>query len=430
MEGTRAAPPSLSIATSPTHSRPQPQLTSADVNSSSLHVPLMQTPHPPSLSVAFFPATEAVSSFTASASPRAPAVLASVGAPGCNAVSVASPAVALSASRAAELARLEGDLADRGIGGPLSSAVLRRRGSAIPLSREAEAAVRLQRWYRSLARRRRFLAMVNRARRRRKFLDGRRQAAQRLHTNETEAEEMRARLALPGGAQLVSRWQDARTADAALKVQSVYRTWKAKAARRALQKQRDTEHAARLMQAFWRKRAQRGRPNPLSQAMQTAPFSSVVTPERLLKVEERILNQKKQFHVSRNQGLSAEELKKRSVARYQDFVEHLPRHRRDMLLALTMKVQAREMVRALEGRSWDRPPPFGLCSSVLVRDAENKHKERKASIARDLGASGNDVYVYIESRAEELEANDVLRTLEKELGYDFSLVERELGYDI
>lgn len=53
-----------------------------------------------------------------------------------------------------------------------------------PAPTAEEAAVRLQRWYRGQGRRRRFMVIVNRARRRRKYLEDRRRVAQRVYATE------------------------------------------------------------------------------------------------------------------------------------------------------------------------------------------------------------------------------------------------------
>jgi len=70
---------------------------------------------------------------------------------------------------------------------------------------------------------------------------------------------------------------------------------------------------------------------------------------------------------------------------------------------------------------WLRPLPVGLCSASLLGEAEQSHRERKATIAQDRALIRAPVAA--ESRAEEAEADMLLRALEMDLGYDFSLAE-------
>eukprot|EP00913_Durusdinium_trenchii_P022229 g20888.t1 len=91
-----------------------------------------------------------------------------------------------------------------------------------------EAVVRVQRWYRAQARRRRFMIIINRARRRRKYLEERRRVAQRVYSTEAAVEEMKARLAMPYGHRLVGRYSEARDAEAATRVQTLWRSVRAK----------------------------------------------------------------------------------------------------------------------------------------------------------------------------------------------------------
>ncbi|CAE8662348.1 unnamed protein product [Polarella glacialis] len=290
-----------------------------------------------------------------------------------------------------------------------------------------EAAVRLQRWYRNNARRRRFLTVVNRARRRRRYLDERRRVAQRVYAGEADVEEMKARLALPGGYKLVSRWKDGREAEAATRVQNLWRSMRAKKQLVQLVGQQVREEAARRLQAFARRNRRKQRQSLLARSAAENPCWRPVDTDRLSRHAEEIISKRRQHHASMCRGFNEVELRKQAEARYRELTDGVGRWRYDVWRSLLQREQTKEMIQALEGRSWDRPSPYSVCSATLLKDAEEKHRERKAAYRQDrqVGAESGGVWdsgtpVAVESRAEELEADTLLHSLEADLGYDFS----------
>mmetsp|Transcript_20082 Transcript_20082/g.62832 ORF Transcript_20082/g.62832 Transcript_20082/m.62832 type:complete len:350 (+) Transcript_20082:320-1369(+) len=81
---------------------------------------------------------------------------------------------------------------------------------------------------------------------------------------------------------------------------------------------------------------------------------------------------------------------------------------------------ARKVREAMVTRvDWFRPLPLGVCSAALLGEAEQNHRDWRASMARDSAMARAPVAV--ESHAEEAEADSLLSALELDLGYDFSL---------
>lgn len=303
-----------------------------------------------------------------------------------------------------------------------------------------EAAIKIQLWYRSQRRRIRFLKMVRRALRRRKYLDERRSLAQRIHTKETEVEEMKTKLLQPSGHRLVGQWQDTRTAKAAQKVQSLWRSVRAKKRYVKRVGEMDQEAAARRLQAAVRRRRQTRQPNALRAAAQEIPAARPITAERLFVHEEQILRKRREYIPdvtgdAAAMALRVEELRRKAAEKYSAFLSGMPRQRSEVARAHLQREQTRRMIRALEGRGWgaqDSPLPYGVCSAALLREAEEKHRERMASIAKDIwgglsvqhtgtAIEAATVTVPSESRTEEAEADQLLKDLEADLGYDFSL---------
>jgi len=303
-----------------------------------------------------------------------------------------------------------------------------------------EAAAKIQRWYKSSCRRRRFLIMVNKARRKRSYLDQRRKLAYRLHSNEMQIQEMRARLEHPEcGAQLVHQYQGARETEAAKRVQTLWRSVKSKKKYVQLVAEQEREKAARKVQLFMRRKLQRRRPNLLSLADRANPCSRPVDADRLMQHEKEILSKRRQYHDAMCGGLKPPDLKVKAQAKYREFADSLCRHRTDIWRMLLHKEQTRQIAQALEPPTsanpaspkftspFDRPLPAGISSAAYLRDAEEKHKERMKSMEEELWAVGGaDPHVgqtpmAIESKAEEAESTALLRGLEAELGYDFSI---------
>merc|ERR1711865_1038488 len=234
---------------------------------------------------------------------------------------------------------------------------------------------------------------------------------------------------------------DQRTAKAASKVQSLWRKMKARKHYATLTGKMDQETAARKLQAKWRRRCAIRRPNPLVLAAQENPASKPITHERLLEIEAQILKKRSAYipDVTGDpaaQALRIDELRRKAAEKYQGFLASRPRERAEVGRTYLHKEHTRQMIRALEGASWDKPMPYGICSAALLPEAERMHKERKASIARDIWASGKSgahsvehtgaaieaatITVAVESHAEAEEADQLLWGLEADLGYDFS----------
>ena len=297
-----------------------------------------------------------------------------------------------------------------------------------PPSGPDDAATRLQRWYRAVARRRSFMVIVNRARRRRKFLDERRRIAQRVCSAEAAIEEMRERLAMPSGHRLVGKWQEASKAEAATQVQSRWRSVRAKKKLVKLVGEQRHQEAIRKIQDFFRRRRQRQQRSPLVVSAVENPFWRPMQEERVRALENSIVEKRKQWSSLTGRGLSSEQLKLQATADYEHFQQGVGRFRYDVWRTLLERAQARRLIEAMEGRTFSNPPPYNVCSAYLLREAEEKHRGRKQSVsqARDLGDTkdmGMGQSVYVESQTEEQEANELLFALESKLGYNFSLPE-------
>ena len=270
------------------------------------------------------------------------------------------------------------------------------------------------------------MVIVNRARRRRRFLDERRRVAQRVYSAEAAIEEMRARLAMPSGHRLVSRWKEAREAEAATQVQSRWRALRAKKKLVKLVGEQRQQEAIRKIQNFLRRRRQRQQQSPLVRSAVENPFWRPIQEDRVRALETCIVEKRKQWSSLTGRGLTMEQLKMQADAEYEQFLQGAGRWRYDVWRALLERAQARRMIEALEGKNFANPPPYGVCSAYLLKEAEEKHRGRKQSVLharsfRDQVDPGPSVYV--ESQREEQEANDLLHALESSLGYNFSLPE-------
>jgi len=294
----------------------------------------------------------------------------------------------------------------------------------------------------------------------RRHLDERRVIARRLYTREAEVEELKTKLRQPGGYRLVGHTNETRTVEAAQKVQSLWRRMQAKKQHLKRVGERDREAAAQKLQAATRRRQRQRRPGLLAISKQDDPANRPIDAARMLKHEEEILKKRREYRIDMTGGKEAqEELRRRAMTKYREFVEGLERNQKDVRQTLLQKEQTRQMIRALEVRegtnAWDHPLPYGVCSAALMREAEEKHRERKANIARDLWVGGPtdrgaassgapaasprsvddflaaEVPLAVESRAEEAEADEMLRGLEADLGYDFSekVLDRPRGAD-
>lgn len=300
-----------------------------------------------------------------------------------------------------------------------------------------QSALKIQRWYRSRKRRIRFLHMIRRAVRRRKYLDERRSLAQRIHTREIETDDMKTKLMQPRGHRQVVQWQDSRTTKAAQKVQSMWRKLKARRQYATLAGKMDHETAVRRIQDFARRRLRRRLPNPLVRAAEENPAARPITSERLFKHEEQILKKRNAYIPdptadAATQAERMEELRRKAMEKYRGFLESRPRERTEVARTYLHREQTRQMLRALEGEGvgFERPLPYGVCSAALLREAEEKHKERKSTLSRDLWATrvphtgtaieAATVTVSVESHTEATEADQLLWGLEADLGYDFS----------
>lgn len=260
-------------------------------------------------------------------------------------------------------------------------------------------------------------------------------------------EELKSKLSQPAGYKLVGHTQETRVSEAAQKVQSLWRRAKAKKQYVKRLGEADREAAARKLQSLARRRQRRQRPGLLAVSAQDHPASRPITVARLLEHEAQILQKRKEFCRETTGGKAAdEELRIQAMTKYREFVEGLERNRLDVQRTLVQKEQTRQMIRALEVRDgvnpWDHMLPYGVCSAALMREAEEKHRERKAAIQQNMWAGGaNDrsaessgapaasprsvdlaaeVPLAVESRVEEAEADEMLRGLEADLGYDFS----------
>jgi hypothetical protein len=255
-----------------------------------------------------------------------------------------------------------------------------------------------------------------------------------------ETEEMKAKLNQDRGHRLIEEWNDVRMSNA---VQKVQRSWRRKVARRKFAIERgkmNQEAALRRIQGFVRKWRQRRQPNLLMMAAQENPAVRPITAERLFKVEEEVLKKKSAYIPDmtgdeRLQAERVEELRRKAAEKYRTFLACRPQERSEVMRTYLHREQTRQMIQTLEGRGWDRPMPYGVCSAALLREAEQMHEERKAAMARELrigGLSGSaavhtgtavetaTVTVAVESHTEAAEADQLLLSLESDLGYDFS----------
>lgn len=299
-----------------------------------------------------------------------------------------------------------------------------------PVSTPVEAAAKIQRWYRSRARRHRFLGMIRRAIGRRKYLDERRRVARRIQANEVQTREMKVRMSQPDGVLLVGQWREACETEAAQRIQSLWHSAleKKELERKATEQQR--EAAARKLQAFVRRLRRRGRPSPLSLTAEANPWRRAVESDRLSCHKDEVLRKRRQYTAAMLKGKSLEEVRQRAEVQYAAFGRIAPRARYDVWRTLLQREQTRQVIQALEGRNWGNPVPYGVCSAALLRDAEDKHLERKASMEQamhlgglSLAARPGEMPLAVESRTEEEEAQMLLRGLETELGYDFSFID-------
>lgn len=337
------------------------------------------------------------------------------------------PVAALSAARLQELA---GQYAPA----PMPPAAL---VDPQPYNRPWQAALKIQTWYRSRKRRIRFITMIRRAVRRRKYLNERRSIAQRIHTREVETEEMKTRLMQPQGHRLVGQWHDTRTTKAAQKVQSLWRKLKARRQYAALTSKMDQHTAACKLQAIVRTWLRRRQPTALMRMAQENPAARPITAERLFQHEEQVLKKRTAYIPDPTadaavQAERMEELRKKAMEKYRGFLESRPRERTEVARTYLHRDQTRQMLRALEtsGVGFDRTLPYGICSAALLGEAEEKHRERKSMLAREFWASNVShtgaamenatVTVAMESQTEAAEADQLLWGLEADLGYDFS----------
>ncbi|CAK0788839.1 unnamed protein product [Prorocentrum cordatum] len=233
-----------------------------------------------------------------------------------------------------------------------------------------QAAALIQRWYRGRLRRARFLTVINRARRRRSYLDQRRKVAQRLYFNEVEAEETKARLAQPGGARLVAARRDAQQADAAQRVQLLWRRTRAKRKLAALERRQQEEKAIRMLQRCarrWRERRRRGTMQSLmARALQHSPYGKPLSDERLLQHEQEILGKCRQFAASSRAGRSDEDWGKQAEAAYQEFTAEIGMQRSAVVRTLVQREQIKQIIQDalgehrghLRGRRGSKDPPM------------------------------------------------------------------------
>lgn len=298
------------------------------------------------------------------------------------------------------------------------------------------AALKIQRWFKSRMRRIRFIKTIRRAVRRRRYLDERRSLATRIHTREVETEEMKAKLMMDRGHRLVEEWNDARTAKAAKMVQTMWRKMIAKRRMKKVAGKMNQEAALRRIQVFVRKWRQKRQPNLLLLAAQENPAARPITHERLFKHEEQMLKKKTAYIPdvtgdAMAQALRMEELRRKAEEKYRGFLASRPQERAEIARTYLHREQTKQMISALDGRGWDRPLPYGVCSAALLKEAEKRHEERKAEFAREIWAGGVNKHtgnaieaatltVAVESCTEAAENDQLLWGLEADLGYDFS----------
>ncbi|CAK9035344.1 unnamed protein product [Durusdinium trenchii] len=283
-----------------------------------------------------------------------------------------------------------------------------------------EAVVRVQRWYRAQARRRRFMIIINRARRRRKYLEERRRVAQRVYSTEAAVEEMKARLAMPYGHRLVGRYSEARDAEAATRVQTLWRSVRAKKKLVKLIGEQQQQEAARRLQAFARRRWQRRRQSPLVQSAVANPFWRPIQEDRVKQHESEVVRKRKEWSSLTGHGLTESQLKLQAEEKYTEFLDGAGRWRYDVWRSLMECDQTRRMMEVLaraEGRGFESPT-YGICSAFLLKEAKEKHAQRTSNMVQ---SQLKGLSICAESATEEKEADLLLHGLEAELGYDFSM---------
>jgi len=290
---------------------------------------------------------------------------------------------------------------------------------------DGESAARLlQRWYRGVARRRRFMVIINRARRRRKYLEERRRIAQRVYTTEAVIEEMKARLAMPYGHRLVSRYAEARESEAATKVQTLWRSLRAKQKLVKLMAEQKQQEAAKKLQSFARRRWQHQRQSPLVRSAVANPFWRPIEDDKVKLHEKDVLKKRKEWSSLTGRGLTEPQLKIQAEGKYHEFLEGAGRWRYDVWRTLLERDQTRQMMEALTQREGGLDHPvMGLCSAFLLKDANEKHRQRIGQIPGATSVGRDSVGGVVESAHEEQEAALLLHGLEAELGYDFSMPE-------
>lgn len=311
----------------------------------------------------------------------------------------------------------------------------------MPVS-EAEAIGIIQRWYRCRMRRYRFLTVIRKARRRRDFLAERRRATSSLHTHESELIEMKNLLHQPGGARLVNEWWDVREGKAAQTVQSRWRAVRAKQERLRLVKKEREEKALRMIQGAVRRFRLRRRPVPIHLAADEDPASRPIDPDRMRKHEEAILKKTHAYLPEKMHPLlSQDDLRVKALDNYRSFLSGVALRRLENRRMLLQKHDIRQKIEALEGRNFTNPIPFGQATAAFMNEAEEKHRERKQIMSRNMkylsrmrkpgpdgekpGPDGEKAQkmegiVSLESHTEEAEADALLKALEADLGYDFT----------
>merc|ERR1712139_570455 len=167
----------------------------------------------------------------------------------------------------------------------------------------------------------------------------------------------------------------------------------------------------------------------------------------MYKIEEEVLKKKTAYEkaiipdttsdAAAAQAQRMEELRMKALDKYRGFLASRPQERAEIARTYFYREKARQIIRALEGgddptKRWERALPYGVCSAALLREAEEAHKERKASMAWDLRIGGVSaphtgtavenatVTVAVETPLEAQEADQLLWGLEADLGYDFS----------
>eukprot|EP00746_Dinoflagellata_sp_MGD_P001567 gnl/MRDRNA2_/MRDRNA2_102971_c0_seq1.p1 gnl/MRDRNA2_/MRDRNA2_102971_c0~~gnl/MRDRNA2_/MRDRNA2_102971_c0_seq1.p1 ORF type:complete len:349 (-),score=89.91 gnl/MRDRNA2_/MRDRNA2_102971_c0_seq1:50-1096(-) len=339
----------------------------------------------------------------------------------------------------------------------------------MPVS-EAEAVGIIQRWYRSCMRRYRFLTVIRKAKRRREWIGERRKAAAQLHTHESELIEMKNLIHQPGGARLVNEWWDVRQGAAAEKLQSRWRAVRAKKEMLRLAEKEKKEKACCMLQAAVRRFRQRRRPAPIHRAADDDPASRPIDADRMRKHEEVILKKVRAYVPQMHPLLSPDELRLRSIDSYQAFLKGVTMRRLEARRLLLQKQDIRQKLESLGGlpsvselqatsktvsdardgqgasevlrlaeessRKLMSRVPFGQGTREFLLEAEDKHKERKQILSRNMkfiskmggsvkpspaGEKAQKVQgIVVESPTEELEADALLKALEEDLGYDFA----------